>query len=167
MKNYLLVVLGKFKSSELCRELAISITPIVDSPHLKFNHMEGSLIFHFASDVDQPDLSEYINSIFYDISDAIILTELNDKVSVFLPEEIKNHLFDLESDNGDIEMKININKEMIDDEEENDSFVALLLSELKSRVPKPSLDYILEKIKAKGYGSLSQFEKDTLDEYSK
>jgi hypothetical protein len=45
--------------------------------------------------------------------------------------------------------------------------VALLLDEIKSKVSKPSLDNILEKIKSKGMDSLTQFEKDTLEEYSK
>jgi hypothetical protein len=166
MKNYLLVVLGKLESDSLCRELAMSLTPIVDSPHLKFNHTKGSLIFHFASEVDQPDLSEYISTIFSDVSHAIILTEINDKVSVYLPEELKNHLFDLETDDGDIEMKMTYDEDISEDDVD-ENFVALLLSDLKKRIPKPSLDYILEKIKSKGYESLSQFEKDTLDEYSK
>jgi hypothetical protein len=92
---------------------------------------------------------------------------MNDNVSVFLPEPIRNHLLDLDKDHGDIEMKVNLNREMIDEDGEDDNFVALLLSDIKNRIPKPSLDYILDKIKDKGYNSLSQFEKDTLDEYSK
>ena len=51
--------------------------------------------------------------------------------------------------------------------EEDDNFVGLLLDEIKSKVSKPSLDTILEKIKSKGINSLTQFEKDTLAEYSK
>jgi hypothetical protein len=167
MKNYLLIILGKFESEELCREMALCLTPIVDSPHLKFNHMEGSLVFHFATEVDKPDLSDYVHSIFTDFANVIILTEMNDNVSVFLPEPIRNHLLDLDKDHGDIEMKVNLNREMIDEDGEDDNFVALLLSDIKNRIPKPSLDYILDKIKDKGYNSLSQFEKDTLDEYSK
>jgi hypothetical protein len=51
--------------------------------------------------------------------------------------------------------------------EDNDDYVALLLEEVKSKIKKPSLDYILDKITTKGISSLSQYEKDILDSYSK
>lgn len=166
MKKYLLILLGDFKSEELCQEIALSITPIVDSPHLKFNHMNGSMIFHFASEIDREELLSFIETILFDITSTFVLSEVNDKMSIVLPDQIKNHLLDLENDNEDIEMRLNINKEF-NDEDEDESFVALLLNEIKRKVPKPSLDQLLDKIKSKGISSLSQYEKDILDEYSK
>lgn len=165
MKKFLLVLFGDFRSRELSEEVALSLTPIVDSPHLKFNFMDGSLIFHFASEVDMDELSSFIETILFDITTTFILTEVSDKLSINFPEEIKNHLLDLENHNDNIEMRLNVNREIND--EDDDSYVALLLNDIKRRVPKPSLDQILEKIKSKGILSLSQYEKDILDEYSK
>ena len=127
--------------------------------------MDGSLIFHFASEVDMDELSSFIETILFDITTTFILTEVSDKLSINFPEEIKNHLLDLENHNDNIEMRLNVNREIND--EDDDSYVALLLNDIKRRVPKPSLDQILEKIKSKGILSLSQYEKDILDEYSK
>ena len=51
--------------------------------------------------------------------------------------------------------------------QEEEDFVALLLDKIKKKVKKPSLDNLLEKIQSEGLDSLTPFEKDTLDEYSK
>jgi tRNA G26 N,N-dimethylase Trm1 len=97
---------------------------------------------------------------------------MTDKVSVSMPKDIKEHLFDLENSNGDIDMKLDMNrvKNNLDFmEEEEDDFVALLLNQMsdKSMFKKPSLDQILDKMLNGGFESLTQFEKDILDNYSK
>ena len=67
---------------------------------------------------------------------------------------------------SDEELLNSDNEEYIDEEDESD-FIALLLEDVKRKIKRPSLDQILEKIKHDGIQSLSQFEKDTLEEYSK
>jgi hypothetical protein len=54
-------------------------------------------------------------------------------------------------------------------EEEEDDIVALLLEEMKEKglFKRPSLDQILDKVLSNGIESLSSFEKDTLETYSK
>jgi len=97
MTNYLLTVIGFFESEQDCRQIALSITPIVDSPNLKFQYSKGVMLYHFASEVNKIELFDYITGVLYGISDSFILTEMSDKVSVSLPEEAKKNLFDLES----------------------------------------------------------------------
>jgi hypothetical protein len=53
-----------------------------------------------------------------------------------------------------------------EDDMEND-FIATLLGEMSEKITKPTLDQILDKINSKGYECLSNFEKDTLENYSK
>ena len=169
MKKYLLVVIGDFEKQEICQEIAVTITPLVDSPHLKFQSSKGTLIFHFESEVDQSEIHDYIEGSLFDIVNVFILTEYTDNVSVCMPKELKQHLFDLENNNEEVSINIDLNqnKRSFDDLEEEDDFVALLLNEVKSKVKLPSLDQILDKIASKGVDSLTQFEKDTLDSYSK
>ena len=172
MNNYLLTVIGSFESEEVCKDIALSITPIVDSPNLKFQHAKGVLIFHFASEVDQQEIYDYVCGILFGITESFILTEMTDKVSVSMPKDIKEHLFDLENSNGDLDMKLDMNriKKNLDFmEEEEDDFVALLLNQMndKSIFKQPSLDQLLDKMLNSGYESLTQFEKDILDNYSK
>jgi hypothetical protein len=168
MKKYLLTVIGNFKSEEECKDLAMTLTPLVDSPQLKFQHSKGTMIFHFATEIDQDELYEFLVINFYGIVSCFILTEFTDKVSLFLPEPLKSHLLDLENPGEDLGISINMNEieTEIPIEDENE-FVALLLEDVKKKIKKPTLDQLLEKIHKKGEESLSQFEKDTLDYYSK
>ena len=169
MKKYLLIVFGEFKSKDICEDIAVTISPIVDSPHLKFQHIKGNLIFHFASEVSHEEIHDYINGVLYGFSDMFILTQCNDKMSLHMPEDVQKHLFNLDYDDDSIEMNVDMNriKNNLDFMEEEENFVALLLDEVRSRITEPTLDQILEKITSKGVESLSMFEKDVLDNYSK
>jgi hypothetical protein len=172
MNKYLLTILGEFGSKEMCQNVALSITPIVDSPNLKFQHANGVLIFHFSSEIPKEEIYEYVRGVLYGIADSFILTIMTDSVSVSMPEDIYNHLFDLESADGEMDMKLDMTriKNNLDFmEEEEDDIVALLLEEMKEKglFKRPSLDQILDKVLSNGIESLSSFEKDTLETYSK
>lgn len=169
MKKFFLILFGDFDSEEICKEVALSLTPIVDSPHLKFNHTKGCLIFHFASEVSQEEIHDYVYGTLLDLKTSFILTENNDKLSLSFPKNIKEHLMDLENEGDNVELRIHLEptKNLISDSEQDEEFVALLLDEIKKKVKKPKLDQILDKINKSGLNSLTQFEKDTLDEYSK
>jgi hypothetical protein len=172
MKNYLLTVIGNFESEEFCQDMALSLTPIVDSPNLKYQHTKGILIFHFATEVSKSELYDYVTGVFFGITETFILTEITDDLSVSMPKEVKTYLFDLENDNGSIDMNIDMrqvkgNVEMFNDEEEDEDFVALLLEERQRLFKPPTLDQILDKINSKGFDALTPFEKDVLEDYSK
>lgn len=156
----------------MCKDLALALTPIVDSPNLKFQHSKGVLLFHFATEVSKEELYDYILGVFFGVTETFILTELNDNMTVSLPKDIKEHLLDLENVSNDVVMKMDMrdiknNTDWNFDEEDDDDFVALLLGQRDSIIKKPSLDQILDKIASKGFESLTQFEKDTLELYSK
>ena len=172
MNKYLLTVFGEFETKEMCQNVALSITPIVDSPNLKFQHSKGVLLFLFSSEIPKEEIYEYVKGVLYGLSESFILTTITDDVSVSMPEDIYNHLFDLESANGEIDMKLDMTriKNNLDFmEQEEDDLVALLLEEMRENnvIKKPSLDQILDKVLTNGMESLSSFEKDTLETYSK
>ena len=170
MKKYLVTIFGDFKSDEICKEIAIALSPVVDSPNLKFQFTKGVLIFHFASEMEMNDIHEFLELTSYELYDSFILSEYTDKVSVFMTEENKKHLFNLDENdtNNGIEMVLTPKNGMqYMDEDVDDEFVALLLNEVKKHVKAPSLDQLLDKIKNEGVDSLTPFEKGTLDNYSK
>lgn len=172
MKNYLLTVIGNFETEELCQDMALSLTPIVDSAHLKYQHTKGILIFHFATEVSKSELYDYVTGVFFGITETFILTEITDDLSVSMPKDVKTYLFDLENDSDSIDMNIDMrqvkgNVEMFTDEEEDEDFVALLLGERERLFKSPTLDQILDKINSKGFDALTPFEKDVLEDYSK
>ncbi len=169
MKKYLLTIFGNFKSDEICKEVAMSLSPLIDSPSLKYQYTKGGIIFYFGSEMDMIDIHEFLEIMSYDLYESFILSEYTDKVSVFMPKEVKDHLFNLDNigDDGIEMVLIPKNTTQYMDDIEDDEFVALLLNEVKKHIKTPTLDELLEKIKNSGVKSLTPFEKGTLDNYSK
>ena len=180
MKKFILILFREFKTKEESTEIVTLLTPIVDSKFMKFRNDRGSMILHFESEVDQSELVPFIQGVLFGIVSSFILSELTDKLSLQMPKDILEHLLDLDNE-GESTIKINLNNhgfqwvsgsgrddaETFIDEEDESDFIALLLEDVKRKIKRPSLDQILEKIKHDGIKSLSQFEKDTLEEYSK
>ena len=128
------------------------------------------MVFHFGSEVSAEEIYDYITGIFYGLSDAFILTEMTDKTSVYMPENIKAHLLDLENDSDEVDIKIDVSRmgKPVDDMSEMaEDFVSFLLEEMEDEIKAPTLNQILDKISENGISSLSGFEKEILDEYSK
>jgi len=169
MKKYILTIFGDFKTNDVCSEIAINLTTIVNSPSLKYQFTKGTLIFHFASELELEDVHEFLELCAPDLYDSFILSEYTDKVSVFMSEDNKKHLFDLENNTGSdgIEM-VFVPKDPEDYEEEyDDDFVALILNEVKKNLKTPTLDQLLDKIKSDGVDSLTTYEMGVLESYSK
>lgn len=167
-KSYLLVVFGDFNSKSIIEKFSKGMAQIVDSTHLKFLHRNGSMMFHFGSDVSQEEIFDYLTGLFYGFTETFILTEMTDKVSVCMLDESRSHLMDLENDGDYADITIDVNKENKNDlEEMAEGFVEFLLDEFKQEVKVPTLNEILDKINEKGIKSLSTFEKEILDNYSK
>jgi len=179
MKYYLLTIIGDIESEKMCKEIALSLSPLVDSPNLKFQHKKGTLLFHFGTEVPKEEIYDYVGGILYGTIDTFILTEINDNMSVYMPKEMVGHLFDLENMGDNVDMKLDINRIVrnLDFEEDVDfdpsfsnemdsKFMSAIKSHLDSIMVRPSLDQILDKINLKGYDYLTQFEKDLLNNYS-
>ena len=170
MKKYILTVFGDFKTKTSCEEIAFAFQPLVDSTSLKFQYRNGVLICHFASEMDIKDIHDFLEITSYELYNWFILSEYTDKVSVFMPAEMKEFLFDLENCGAESERITVDNRgkiEIEDEVEEDDEFVALLLNELKGKLKQPSLDELLDKINNDGVESLTSYEKGILDNYSK
>lgn len=172
MKKYLLSIHGDFDTEQMCKDIATTLTPIVDSPHLKFSHRSHNLLFCFESEVDQSEIHAYIEGSLFGIYNYFILSVVDDNMSVCMEEESKRHLFDVTNDSENADMRIDMRKELkgekeIKTEETDQEFLNHILAELKQRVRRPSLDEILDKIREKGLNSITPFEKEILDNYGK
>lgn len=179
MTNYLLTIIGNIESEKMCKEIALSISPLVDSPNLKFQHKEGVLLMHFATEVSKDEVYDYVCGVLHGVIDTFILTEITDEVSVSMPKEMFGHLFDLENIDDDVTMRLEMGKiimnQMNEMEEEygfdeDDISLGLDIMDLhriNTLIKEPTLDQLLDKINSKGYSSLTAFERDTLENYSK
>lgn len=174
MKKFLLVIFGDYlqdsESIEYMKNFAISLTPLVDTPQIKFQFNKGASIFHFGTEVPMEEIDYYVKSCIENdgVNISFILTEMTDKVSVSFPKVTYEHLMDLESDKfSEVRLSQNtVESESDDDDDSQYENLASLLELIKSD-KKPSLDSILDKIKDKGLSSLTNYEKDILSEYSK
>jgi hypothetical protein len=175
MKKYLFTVFGDFKNEKVITRVIKALTTVVDSPKLKYQHTESVVIFHFGSEVDPPALYDFITGMFFGLSETFILTEISDNMSFFVSNNIKEHLLDLESENEDVVIETNMSKRSkpaddmmgADISDMAEEFVGFLLDEINQEIKVPTLNQILDKINEKGISSLSGFEKEILDEYSK
>jgi hypothetical protein len=174
MNYYLLSLTNDFASEGMCKELALSISPIVDSPNLKFHYTRNQIMFSFGTETPKEEIYEYITGILYGLVEIFVLTEIVDDFSVSLPKDIKDHLFDLENVGENVTMKLDmerIKKNLdfsFDDDDENDdeNDIISLIFKNKNSDPNPTLDQILDKLYSQGMDSLSSKEKNILQTYS-
>ena len=171
MKKYLLTIFGDLEHYEKQQEITISLLPIVDSPSLKFQYGKEFIIAHFESELDAKEIYEFLEMFSENLYDSFILNEYDEKVSVFMLNENKEHLFNLDSDTGvsGQEMVITMNppQEYFEDGEDDDEFTSKIIAELKRQLKPPTLDQLLDKINLEGIEVLTQFEKGLLEKYSK
>ena len=173
MNYYLLSITDDFSSDKLCKEIAISLSPIVDSPNLKFHYTRNQIIFSFGTETPKVEIYEYITGILYGLVEIFILTEVVDDFSVSLPKDIKDHLFDLENVGENVTMKLdmerikkNLDFSFDDEEDDDDDDIISLIFKNKITEPTPTLDQILDKLYSDGIDSLSSKEKNILETYS-
>ena len=173
MNYYLLSLTNDFASEGMCKEIALSISPIVDSPNLKFHYTRNQIIFSFGTETPKDEIYEYITGILYGLVEIFILTEVVDDFSVSLPKDIRDHLFDLENVGENVTMKLdmerikkNLDFSFDDDEEDDDDDIMSLIFKNKDITPTPTLDQILDKLYSDGIDSLSSKEKNILETYS-
>lgn len=174
MTNYLLTVIGDIKSEKMCEEIALSISPLIDSQNLKFQYKKGVLLISFASDSEKAEVYDYINGLLYGVMDIFILTEITDKVSVSMTKEISGHLLDLENVDYDIDIRLDMDKLMLKKIREMEehfgddiSFEFMGPNDIENLIKRPTLDELLDKINNEGYSSLTELERETLENYSK
>ena len=171
MKKYLLTVFGNF-TSEKCNEIAQLMEPLIDSENLKFFFKSGTIIFYFGSNFQLADIHEFMDMISDELFDSFILAEHNDTVTVFMSNEMKEHLFNLEDETGDMVIDLvpkNNSQSYFDEDEDEDDISIILMNQLKKNIQEtkvPSLDELLDKVSEHGIKSLTETELKTLNNYS-
>ncbi len=171
MKKYLLTVFGNF-TSEKCNEIAQLMEPLIDSENLKFYFRSGSIIFYFGSNFQLIDVHDFLDMISDELFDTFILTEHNETVTVFMTDEMKEHLFNLEEESGEMVIDLvpnNKSQSIYDEDEDEDDISTILMNQIKNNlknIQAPSLDELLDKVSEQGIDSLTEFELKTLNNYS-
>lgn len=189
--SYLLFVFGDMRVEGSQDEIAASLITITKHEKLKFIYGDYHMVLNLETDLPFDELKEFIYEVLKSERFEYFLMPTSDKTSVKLPNEMAQHLFDLENETenvfiftqenvedikrrnkaGDEELDMIINYFLsennlsFDDEDEEEDMLIKKIQREQKEV-KPSIDELLEKIVENGIESLTLQEKQLLDEYS-
>jgi hypothetical protein len=155
-------------------EIAEEISKISKSDEIKFVYGDSHTIFHFESEMSQPELTIYIDLIYNDTPDFMyVLVQSAKGVTSNMIEGQLDHLMKINK-RGRKPKSTNRIKEIFIDKKPTFDVKKFMeehnkrLEEfLKNQTCDLTLDEILDKISSQGIESLTRAEKDKLDEYSK
>jgi hypothetical protein len=175
---YMLFIFGDFEEQEtLATNLSSQILTIVSSPFLKFTYGEYGVVFHFRSKEKFSDLKEYIDMAMSEITEQYFLMETTKNTDVKMPRKLKKDFLNIDGEEKKTETKtgeINVETELRERKEELKNFTFeflmppdLFQSNRSVEVEEPTVDEILDKISEQGINSLTEQEKQILDNYGK
>jgi hypothetical protein len=187
-KQYMIFIYGDYKGKDKIVELiAIQLSAFSDpDTYLKYNYGDFGVVVNFNSNFNFYELRDHIHIILEKAVDQYFLIETPNAMYAHMPPEMKLNLFDLNEENHKFEETVkteknesnimdkfifNIASTLLPDgilsEEDMDKMFENILTQVNNKEPKPSIDDILEKIQEMGIDSLTNFEKQILDEYAK
>jgi len=178
-KRYMLFLYGDFTDSDdIIQELSLQFIGVASSEYLKFTYGEYGVVLHFRSKELFSDLKEYVDMVFNDITEQYFLLEVSGDFDIKMPRKLKKEFLNIDGETKKEEPKtggIKIDTVIDERREElkNFTFEFLLPTDFNQMVMKtlpeevPTVDEILEKITEKGIESLTEKEKEILDNYGK
>ena len=177
--SYMLFIFGDFDEQEnLATNLSSQLLTVVSSPFLKFTYGEYGVVFHFRSKEVFSDLKEYIDMAMSEITEQYFLMEVTKNVDIKMPRKLKKDFLNIDGEEKKKENKtgeINVESKLRERKEElrNFTFEFLMPTDFNQMVQNnepdylPTVDEILDKISEKGIESLTETEKEILDNYGK
>jgi len=187
--QYLLFIFGEFKNNDKLVELIASQLSIFtdENSYLKYNYGDYGIVLNFQSHFSFYNLRDHVHITLEKIVPQYFLMERPKNFYAFMPPELKLNLFDLYEKNHNEEQKnvnfkdnmnlidnflINItssmNEDLFSEENMGKMFENIMFKmEKEEKKQTPTIDGLLDKIKDKGLSSLTDDEKQILDEYSK
>jgi hypothetical protein len=189
-KQYMIFIYGNYKDKDKIVELiAIQISAFTDpDTYVKYNYGDYGVVMNFQSEYNFYQLRDNIHIVLEKAVDQYFLMEVPNAMYAFMPPEMKLNLFDLNEENHNFEDKENKEKPDVNildkfifniasslmpedmlSEEDMDKMFENIMLKVSNKDPKqkPTIDDILDKIQDNGFDSLTNFEKQILDEYSK
>ena len=178
--SYMLFIYGDFIDSEnLIQELCAQFLPLVTSPYLKYTYGEFGVVLHFRSDELFSELKEYVDMVLNDITEQYFLMETTENYDIKMPKKLKKDFLNIDGDTKKEETKtgtINVDTVINERREELKNFTfEFLMPEdfiplnqmMNAEIEYPTVDEILDKISEKGIETLTEKEKEILDNYGK
>ena len=158
-------------SEEKTDEIGGQISKAMTSKEVKFMFGDRHSIFHFASDLSLSEMGEFMNIVSDEITGfEFFLTQKTKNNFSNFPEDNLNHLLSLRKSTKKKNVQAPPKKLKFDFNPTNTEFfdiAEMIKFILPNNVCNMTLDELLDKIGKDGIGSLSEQERNKLDEYSK
>jgi hypothetical protein len=183
--KYLLFVYAKHDNQdEFVKMIAEEVSLLTLSDDVRFYYGEESMIYTFQTDEPFDELSEFMGIVLGGCKiDYLLLPYVDDKLSVNMSDEARNHLFGdkpitkidnnveldqklIDEDNNNREFLFELYNDMMGDDDD-DEVLHKIYKENNKKKKKPTVDEILDKIRLGSISSITKEEKEILDNYSK
>ena len=172
MKKYILFIFG-YTNEQFVLETLADLEKM--SSDIRFMTGDGYGIYHFESKEGAEEIKEVIFDYLEGTIQTLFIFEMNNNYSIEMDKDLKTAFLDAKFSQDDFEKKLkNIEDKYLDiveNEEEKIGIIPIkdLLKKHLDGLPERTLtvDIILDKILAKGIKSLTEREKDFLDNQRK
>ena len=178
-KRYMLFIFGDFTEMEkFIEDISYQLITVVSSEYLKFNYGEFGLVLHFRSKEIFSELKDYVDMCLEGTVEQYFLMEATENVDIKMERKLKKDFLNI--DGIKIETKTKgVRKDELSEEKKKRmnsimEFIFPLTEDMiknpflkEEKKEKPTVDQILDKISEKGIESLTEEEKQILDNYGK
>jgi hypothetical protein len=175
-KRYMLFLFGDFSLTEsFADDISYQLISVVSSRSLKFNYGEFGMVCHFRSGETFDNLKEYTDMVLSEITEQYFLVEVGESFDIKMDRKLKKEFLNIdgektENKTGSIEVNeisVKTNKK------ETDNMFHMLFPIMdpnffkteEEKQKEPSVDEILDRISEEGVESLTEREKQILDNY--
>ena len=179
-KRYMLFIFGDFTEMEtFIDEISYQLITVVSSEYLKFNYGEFGMVLHFRTKETFEELKEYIDMCLEGQVEQYFLMEATENVDIKMERKLKKDFLNIDGVKKENKNK-EVDVEKLSEEKKKRlgnmmDFIIPLSEDIlefpmkfkRPELPKPTADQILDKISEKGIESLTEEEKQILDNYGK
>jgi len=178
-KRYMLFIFGDFTEMEkFIEDISYQLITVVSSEYLKFNYGEFGVVLHFRTKELFMELKEYVDMCLDGVVEQYFLMEATENVDIKMERKLKRDFLNIDGVKKETKTK-GVKKDELSDEKKKRmnsmvEFIFPLTEDMiknpflkEEKKEKPTVDQILDKISEKGIESLTEEEKQILDNYGK
>jgi hypothetical protein len=178
-KRYMLFIFGDFTEMEkFIEDISYQLITVVSSEYLKFNYGEFGIVLHFRTKEPFMELKEYVDMCLDGTVEQYFLMEATENVDIKMERKLKRDFLNIDGVKKETKTK-GVHKDELSEEKKKRmnnimEFIFPLTEDMiknpflkEEKKEKPTVDQILDKISEKGIESLTEEEKQILDNYGK
>ncbi len=175
----MLFMFGDFVDNEsFITDVSYQLITVVSSKFMKFNYGEFGMVINFRTKETFEDLKEYVDMCMNEVVEQYFLMEVTSNIDIKMDQKLKRDFLNIDGVKKPTKTK-GVSKDDLSDEKKKRisgmmEFIFPLTEDVlkfpfnrEEKKEKPTVDQILDKISEKGIESLTEEEKQILDNYGK